>query len=205
MKKDKSGLLKKRLGELVDGERQKFSISDGSYIRKEFFGKYDELRSLVENMSDEDLAKLRRGGHDPQKVFNAFKKAQESKNRPTVILAQTIKGYGLGEAGEGRNITHQQKKLNEDELIHFRDRFDIPISDEEVAKAPFYNPGDDSEEIKYLLERRKKLGGFLPKRNREKTGFKMPDPGCLRRIVQRFGKTRSCHHNGSGSAYFRNC
>ncbi len=188
LKKDKSGLLKKRLGELVDGERQKFSISDGSYIRKEFFGKYDELRSLVENMSDGDLAKLRRGGHDPQKVFNAFKKAQESKNRPTVILAQTIKGYGLGEAGEGRNITHQQKKLNEDELIHFRDRFDIPISDEEVAKAPFYHPGDDSDEIKYLLERRKELGGFLPKRNREKTGFELPDPGVYDELFKGSGK-----------------
>ncbi len=188
LKKDKSGLLKKRLGELVDGERQKFSISEGSYIRKEFFGKYDELRSLVKNMSDEDLAKLRRGGHDPLKVFNAFKKAQESKNMPVVILAQTIKGYGLGEAGEGRNITHQQKKLNEDELIHFRDRFDIPISDEEVAKAPFYYPGDDSEEIKYLLEQRKKLGGFLPKRNREKSGFKMPDSGVFEELFKGSGK-----------------
>ena len=180
LEKDKNGILKKRLGELVDGERQKYSISGGDYIRKNFFGKYDELRKMVKDMSDEDLAKLRRGGHDPLKVFNAFKKAVENKGAPTVILAQTIKGYGLGEAGEGRNITHQQKKLNEEELIHFRDRFNIPISDEEVAEAPFYHPGEDSEEIKYLLDHRKKLGGFLPKRNRQKTTFKMPDHKSFR-------------------------
>ncbi len=188
LKKDKSGLLKKRLGELVDGQRQKFSIAGGDYIRKEFFGKYEELHNLVENMSDEELAKLRRGGHDPQKVYNAFKKATENKDSPTVILAQTIKGYGLGEAGEGRNITHQQKKLNEDELIHFRDRFNIPISDEEVSEAPFYHPGEDSEETKYLLEHRKELGGFLPKRNRQKTTFKMPDPKVFDEFFKGSGK-----------------
>lgn len=176
LEKDKSGLLKKRLVELVDGQRQKFSISGGDYIRKEFFGKYDELHDLVQNMSDEELAKLRRGGHDPLKVFNAYKKAYESENTPTVILAQTIKGYGLGEAGEGRNITHQQKKLNEDELFHFRDRFDIPVSDKEIANASFYHPGNESKEIKYLFEQRKTLGGFLPKRNRQKESFQMPAP-----------------------------
>jgi pyruvate dehydrogenase E1 component len=113
---------------------------------------------MVKEMSDKDLAKLGRGGHDPSKVFNAYKKAVDSKGSPTVILAQTIKGYGLGEAGEGRNITHQQKKLNEEELIHFRDRFNIPISDEDLAEAPFYHPGEDSEEIKYLLKTPKTTG-----------------------------------------------
>jgi pyruvate dehydrogenase E1 component len=188
LKKDKNGILKKRLGELVDGERQKFSISAGDYIRKEFFGKYDELKALVKNLSDEELVKLRRGGHDPQKVFNAYKRAVETKNMPVVILAQTVKGYGLGEAGEGRNITHQQKKLNEEELIHFRDRFDIPISDEDVAQAPFYRPDEKSDEIKYLLERRKKLHGFLPKRNRGKAKFKMPQPKVFDELFRSSGK-----------------
>jgi pyruvate dehydrogenase E1 component len=176
LEKDKNGLLKKRLGELVDGERQKFSVSDGAYIRREFFGKSKELLAMVEDWTDEELTQLRRGGHDPQKVYNAYKKAQESKGAPYVILAQTIKGYGLGEAGEGRNVTHQQKKMNEDELIQFRNRFNIPLSDEELANAPFYKPADDSEEIRYMKERRKKLGGFLPKRNKTKNhSFKMPD------------------------------
>ncbi len=175
LEKDKKGILKKRLGEMVDGERQRYAISDGEYIRKEFFGKYDELHAMVENMSDEELEKLRRGGHDPVKVYNAYKMAQENKNKPYVILAETIKGYGLGEAGEGRNVTHQQKKLNEEELIHFRDRFNIPISDEEIATAPFYKPDENSKEIKYLKERRKKLGGFMPQRNTEKKPFDMPD------------------------------
>ncbi len=188
LEKDKNGILKKRLGELVDGERQKYSISGGDYIREKFFGKYDELRKMVKDMSDEDLAKLRRGGHDPLKVFNAYKKAVENKGAPTVILAQTIKGYGLGEAGEGRNITHQQKKLNEQELIHFRDRFNIPISDDEIAEAPFYHPGEDSEEIKYMLEHRKKLGGFLPKRQRRNTTFTMPDPKVFDEFLKGSGK-----------------
>jgi len=188
LKKDKSGVLKKRLGELVDGERQKYSISDGDYIRKEFFGKYEELHDLVKNRSNEELAKLRRGGHDPLKVFNAYKKAQENTNNPTVVLAQTIKGYGLGEAGEGRNITHQQKKLNEEELMHFRDRFDIPVSNEEVAQAGFYHPGMESDEIKYLLDQRIKLGGFLPKRNRQKTKFKMPASKVFDEFIKGSGK-----------------
>ncbi|MFO7658343.1 MAG: pyruvate dehydrogenase (acetyl-transferring), homodimeric type [Bacteroidales bacterium] len=175
LKKDKTGLLKKRLGELVDGQRQKFSIADGKYIRKEFFGKYDKLLALVENLSDDEITKLRRGGHDPLKVFNAYKAAVENEGSPTVILAQTIKGYGLGEAGEGRNITHQQKKLNEEELKQFRDRFNIPVSDEGLAKAPFYKPADDSDEIKYLKKQREKLGGFIPFRNTKQAKFTMPE------------------------------
>jgi pyruvate dehydrogenase E1 component len=162
--KDKSGLLIKRMEEIVDGEYQKYSVEPGSYTRKHFFGKYPELLKLVNHMTDEQITKLLRGGHDPIKVFTAYKAAAQCKGQPTVILAKTIKGYGLGEAGEGRNITHQQKKLNEKELREFKKRFDIPISDEEIVDTPFYRPGPDTPEIKYLLERRKALGGFLPNR-----------------------------------------
>ena len=164
LEKDESGLLIQRMQEVVDGQYQKYTVSDGSYIRKDFFGKYPEVEELVKNLSDEQLRKLRRGGHDPEKVYAAYKSATENKGSPTVILAQTIKGYGLGEAGEGRNITHQQKKLNEEELKEFRSRFGIPISDDDVSGVPFYKPSEDSPEIKYLKERRKKLGGFIPQR-----------------------------------------
>jgi len=162
--KDENGLLVKRMGEALDGDYQKYSVSDGEYIRRHFFGRYPELLEMVKDLSDEQLQKLRRGGHDPEKIYPAFKAAVENEGSPTVILAKTIKGYGLGEAGEGRNVTHQQKKLNEDELREFRRRFNIPISDEDVAKAPFYRPPDDSPEMKYLRERRRELGGFLPQR-----------------------------------------
>jgi pyruvate dehydrogenase E1 component len=136
----------------------------GSYIREHFFGKYPELLKLVENYSDEKLTKLRRGGHDPEKVYAAYKAAVEHKGQPTVILAKTIKGYGLGEAGEGRNIAHNNKKLNEEELYEFRTRFGIPISDDQVASAPFYKPPENSAEMKYLRERREALGGYVPSR-----------------------------------------
>jgi pyruvate dehydrogenase E1 component len=162
--KDKSGLLIKRMGEAVDGDFQKYTVEAGSYIRKHFFGKYAELLHLVDGMSDEQLTRLVRGGHDPRKVYAAYKAAVDHKGGPTVILAKTVKGYGLGEAGEGRNISHQQKKMNEKELREFRARFDIPIRDEDVVETPFYRPPKDSPEIKYLLDRRKKLGGFVPKR-----------------------------------------
>ncbi len=161
---DKTGLLIKRMNESIDGESQNFITHDGKYIRKNFFGKYPELLTLVEKYSDEQLEKMKRGGHDPEKVYAAYKAAVEHKDAPTVILAKTVKGYGLGEAGEGKNITHQQKKLNEDELREFRTRFSIPISDDEVVKAPFYRPSEDSAEIRYLKERRKALGGYIPKR-----------------------------------------
>src|SRR5262249_10624696 len=143
---------------------QRYTVSNGAYIREHFFGKYPELLQLVEHMSDEQLRKLSRGGHDPEKVFAAYKAAVEHKGAPTVILAHTIKGYGLGELRQGRNITHQQKKLNEDELGQFRTRFNTPISDEEVAMAPFYKPPHESRELEYLRQRRKELGGFLPAR-----------------------------------------
>ncbi len=161
---DKDGILVKRMTDALDGDYQKYSVASGEYIRSHFFGTDPRLQEMVKNLSDTELQKLRRGGHDPEKIFPAFKEAVENTGSPTVILAKTIKGYGLGEAGEGRNITHQQKKLNEDELKLFKKRFDIPISDEDVSRAPFYKPSKDSPEVKYIKERREELGGYLPKR-----------------------------------------
>lgn len=161
---DTDGLLVKRMEEAVDGMYQKYSVEDGAYIREDFFGTHPQLLKLVEHLNDDDLRRLGRGGHDPDKVYAAYKAAVEHEGAPTVILAKTIKGYGLGEAGEGKNITHQQKKLNEEELSRFRTRFGIPISDEDVAKAPFYRPPDDSPETIYLHERRKALNGYIPSR-----------------------------------------
>ena len=162
--KDTDGLLVRRMGEVVDGESQKYSTSDGAYVREHFFGKYPELTEMVANLSDEELRRLRLGGHDPSKVYAAFKAAVEHTGSPTVILARTIKGYGVGESGEGRNITHQQKKLNQDELIEFRTRFGIPLSDDEAREATFYRPPEGSPELVYLQEHRAKLGGPLPTR-----------------------------------------
>jgi pyruvate dehydrogenase E1 component len=162
--KDEDGILVKRMNELIDGEVQKYYVEGGKFLRENFWGKYPELAKMVEHYTDEQLGKMRRGGHDAEKVYAAYKAAFEHKGAPTVILARTVKGYGLGEAGEGKNITHQQKKLNEEELKRFRTRFGIPLSDEEVIDAPFYKPGEESIEIKYLKEKREKLNGFLPKR-----------------------------------------
>src|SRR5439155_10282230 len=146
LENDDSGLLVKRMNEVVDGEMQKYCVESGAYIRKSFFGKYPDLLELVKDLSDDDLRRLTRGGHDPVKVYAAYKAAVEHTGSPTVILAHTIKGYGTGASGEGQNITHQQKDLNEDELKEFRARFNIPISDDEVAETPFYKPADDSRE-----------------------------------------------------------
>ena len=165
LRRDTTGLLEKRMGEVVDGEFQTYITKDGAYIRKNFFGRYPELLDLVSHLSDEDLLRLRRGGHDPKKVYNAYKVAVESTGQPTLILAHTIKGYGLGEAGEGRNITHQQKKLNEQEMLHFRSRFEIPIPEETAHHASFYRPPADSPEISYMHERRRQLGGYVPYRS----------------------------------------
>ncbi|TVQ37117.1 MAG: pyruvate dehydrogenase (acetyl-transferring), homodimeric type [Spirochaetaceae bacterium] len=172
--RDKDGLLVKRMNELVDGQLQKYTVAGGAYIRKNFFGQDERLLKMVESYSDEQLEKLRRGGHDPLKVYNAYYQATRSEKVPTVILAQTIKGYGLGEAGEGRNVTHQQKKLNEEELRHFRSRFGIPISDEELKDAPFYAFPEQSEEARYLKARRDELGGYLPHRSVKGTALKEP-------------------------------
>jgi pyruvate dehydrogenase E1 component len=153
------------MAEVVDGEWQTYVTKDGAYFRKNFFGKYPELLDLVAHLSDEQLMRLKRGGHDPKKVYNAYKAAVENTGAPTLILAHTIKGYGLGEAGEGRNITHQQKKLNEAEIAHFRSRFEIPIPDEAARNASFYRPPDDSPEMAYLHERRRLMGGYTPSRD----------------------------------------
>jgi pyruvate dehydrogenase E1 component len=161
---DSEGLLAKRLGEIVDGEWQRFRVESGGYMRQHLFGSDPRLLKLVEHYSDDQLKKLRLGGHDPLKVYAAYHAAVRHKGSPTVILAHTIKGYGLGEAGEGKNITHQQKKLNEDELRAFRSRFGIPVSDEDIEKVGFYRPPDDSIEIRYMKDRRRVLGGELPHR-----------------------------------------
>jgi pyruvate dehydrogenase E1 component len=161
---DKEGLLARRMGEIVDGQYQKYAVESGAYFREHFFGTDPRLLDMVKHLSDDQLKKLRLGGHDPVKVYNAYKAAVEHKGQPTVILARTIKGYGLGEAGEGKNITHQQKKLNESDLRSFRTRFGIPVSDDEIADAPFYRPPEDSDELQYLRERRKALGGYVPVR-----------------------------------------
>jgi len=164
LERDTEGLLVKRMGEVVDGEYQKLVVSSGDYVRQFFFGSDPRLLKLVEPLPDEALRRLRLGGHDPRKVYAAYKAAFEHKGGPTVILARTIKGYGLGEAGEGKNVTHQQKKLNEDELREFRSRFGIPLSDGDISDVPFYRPPDDSEEINYLKARREALGGYTPQR-----------------------------------------
>lgn len=184
LENDKFGLLVKRMNEIIDGESQKYIVEGGAYIRKHFWGKYPELLEMVKNLSDEQLEKMKRGGHDPEKVYAAFKAAVETQGQPTVILAKTVKGYGLGEAGEGKNITHQQKKLNEAELKEFRTRFGIPISDAEIAKAPFYKPPEDSPEIKYIKERRRKLGGFLPERKVEAPKLIEPDETIFKEFYE---------------------
>jgi pyruvate dehydrogenase E1 component len=161
---DDQGRLVERMNEVVDGQLQKYVVESGAYIREHFFGTSPELLRLVEHLSDEQLHRLNRGGHDPEKVYAAYAAATAHKGAPSVVLAMTIKGYGLGEAGEGRNVTHQQKKLNEEELRAFRARFGVPIGDEEIEAAPFYRPPEDAPEIKYLRERREQLGGFVPAR-----------------------------------------
>ena len=171
---DHEGLLVKRMGEIVDGQWQKYSAETGAYFREHFFGVDPRLLDMVKHLSDEQLARLRLGGHDPQKVYAAYQAAVNHKGSPTVILARTIKGYGLGEAGEGKNITHQQKKLNEDELRRFRSRFGIPVSDEEIAEAPFYRPTDDSQEIQYIHRQRERLGGYVPRRTVAVESIKAP-------------------------------
>ncbi|HVT59468.1 MAG TPA: pyruvate dehydrogenase (acetyl-transferring), homodimeric type [Thermoanaerobaculia bacterium] len=171
---DSTGLLIQRMNEAVDGEYQKYVVEPGAYVRREFFGKYPELQKLVETFTDDRLRGLRRGGHDPAKVHAAFKAAVEHRGSPTVILAKTVKGYGMGEAGEGKNVTHQQKKLNDEELRFFRDRFDIPITDADLHETPFYRPPEDSEEIQYLKERRRALGGPVPSRRVRSERLAMP-------------------------------
>ena len=185
---DDKGLLVKRMEEAVDGDYQKYSVEPGSYTRKHFFGKYPELLDMVNHLTDDQIHKLLRGGHDPQKVYAAYKAAVDHKGSPTVILAKTVKGYGLGEGGEGRNVTHQQKKLNERELREFRARFDIPLADEEVVETPFYRPPLDSPETQYVLGRRKQLGGFIPQRNVKVPALKLPDASDYSELLKGSGQ-----------------
>jgi pyruvate dehydrogenase E1 component len=183
--KDDKGLLVKRMNEVVDGQYQKYVVMPGGYIREHFFGGDPELTEMIAHLSDEKLKKLKRGGHDPEKVFAAYDAAMKCHGKPTVIIAKTIKGYGLGEVGEGRNVTHQQKKLNEDELRAFRSRFGIPISDDEVAKAPFYRPPEDSEEMRYLRDRRQALGGYVPSRPKQGPLLKTPSLDDYRPFIEK--------------------
>ncbi|MCU0770165.1 MAG: pyruvate dehydrogenase (acetyl-transferring), homodimeric type [Verrucomicrobia bacterium] len=185
---DTSGLLVRRMEEAVDGDYQKYSVEPGSYTRKHFFGKYPELLKLVNHLTDAQIQKLLRGGHDSRKVYAAYKAAVEHRGGPTVILAKTIKGYGLGEAGEGRNISHQQKKMNEKELREFRARFDIPISDEVIADTPFYRPPEGSPEQKYLMQRRRALGGFLPERRVATEVIETPPLDAFAELAKGSGK-----------------
>src|SRR5262245_41324163 len=177
--KDHDGVLAKRMGEIVDGQYQKYAVESGAYFREHFFGADPRLLDMVKHLSDDELKRLRLGGHDPVKVYNAFKNAVETKGRPTVVLARTIKGYGMGEAGEGKNVTHQQKKMNEADLRSFRTRFGIPISDEQIAETPFYKPAEDSPELQYIRERRKTLGGSVPQRSVRVEPLKVPLDGVF--------------------------
>ncbi len=162
--KDSRGLLRRVMEECVDGEYQNFKAKGGAYTRENFFGKYPELKAMVANLSDDEIWGLNRGGHDARKVFAAYWAASQHRGQPTVILAKTVKGFGMGKAGEGQMVSHQQKKLSDEDLIVFRDRFNIPISDEALSKLPFFKPADDSPELNYMRERRKSLGGYLPSR-----------------------------------------
>ncbi|MFI0375093.1 MAG: pyruvate dehydrogenase (acetyl-transferring), homodimeric type, partial [Candidatus Thiodiazotropha sp.] len=172
--RDKNGILLKRMEECVDGDYQAYKAKGGAYTREHFFGKYPELDDMVANMTDEDIWRLNRGGHDPHKVYAAYAEAMSHKGQPTVILAKTVKGYGMGVAGEGQNITHSQKKMGEAALKAFRDRFNIPISDDQIGAAPFYKPPTDSPEMQYMHQRRQDLGGFLPQRRTKVESLQVP-------------------------------
>ena len=185
---DKDGLLKKRMEECVDGEYQNFKAKGGAYTRKHFFGKYPELREMVSAMSDSDIWRLNRGGHDPHKVYAAYAAATSHKGQPSVVLAKTVKGYGMGDAGEGQNITHQQKSMDVEALKAFRSRFDLPISDKEVENLSFYKPPADSPEIQYMEERRKNLGGHLPARRRKGNALKVPALSAFSNVLASSGE-----------------
>ena len=172
---DTDGLLQQRMDEAVDGEYQNYKAKGGGFTREHFFGTHPELLKMVERLSDDDIMRLNRGGHDPLKVYNAYHAAVTHKGSPTVILAKTVKGYGMGDAGESENITHQVKKLSKEELKDFRNRFDIPISDGAIEMVPYYRPPVDSAEMEYIQEKRKELGGFIPRRVEAKVRFEVPE------------------------------
>ncbi|MFT4720064.1 MAG: pyruvate dehydrogenase E1 component [Candidatus Azotimanducaceae bacterium] len=188
LEKDKLGLLQQRMDEAIDGEYQNYKSRSGAYTREHFFGKYPELLKLVEDMTDDDIYRLNRGGHDPYKVYAAYAAASKHKGQPTVILAKTVKGYGLGPAGEAQNISHSVKKLDIEALKSFRDRFDIPLPDSELEKIPYYRPAPDSPEMRYLRARREALGGPLPSRNPDFDALKVPDLGSLESVTRGTGE-----------------
>jgi pyruvate dehydrogenase E1 component len=172
--KDKDGLLRKRMEEVVDGEYQNYKAKGGAYTREHFFGAYPELEAMVSNMSDDDIWRLNRGGHDSHKIYAAYQAATQHTGQPSVVLAKTVKGYGMGDSGEALNISHQQKKMDEESIRLFRNRFKIPVPNEDLVELPYYHPGEDSVEVKYMHERRKALGGFLPQRRVESTPLQVP-------------------------------
>ncbi|MGZ5100422.1 MAG: pyruvate dehydrogenase (acetyl-transferring), homodimeric type [Usitatibacter sp.] len=187
---DNDGLLLKRMEEAVDGEYQKFKSRDGAYVREHFFGKYPELKARVANMSDEDIWRLNRGGHDPHKVYAAYAAAVKHKGQPTVILAKTVKGYGMGAVGEGKNIAHQQKKMPIEALRQFRDRFNIPIPDDRLAEIPYYKPAEDAPEMKYLRELREQRRGSIPQRRRKSTKLAVPKLETFKALLEPTGEGR---------------
>ncbi|MBN8480151.1 MAG: pyruvate dehydrogenase (acetyl-transferring), homodimeric type [Xanthomonadales bacterium] len=186
--RDHDGLLRKLMMETVDGEYQNCKAFGGAYTREHFFGKYPELKERVANLSDDDIWRLNRGGHDPHKVYAAYHEAVNTKGMPTVVLAKTVKGYGMGGAGESQNITHQQKKMDDAAVRAFRDRFNIPVSDADLPSVPYYHPGKDSPEVQYLLERRKALGGFLPQRRRKSASLAAPELPVLDVLLKSSGE-----------------
>ncbi len=182
--RDKQELLRKVMMETLDGDYQAYKANDGAFVRKHFFGKHPELLKMVESMSDEDIWRLNRGGHDPQKVYAAYHRAVNTVGQPTVMLVKTVKGYGMGKIGEGKNTAHQTKKLQDEDIKAFRDRFNIPIPDSELPKIPFYKPADDTPEMQYLHERRKALGGYLPKRRPQaEESLKVPDLSTFQAVL----------------------
>jgi len=185
---DHDGLLQQRMEEAVDGEYQAFKAHGGDYTRKHFFAKYPELEKMVAGMSDYDIYRLNRGGHDPHKVYAAYHAAANHTGQPTVILAKTVKGYGMGEAGEGQNITHQQKKMGENALRRFRDHYEIPIPDEQLKQTPFYKPDDDAPEMRYLHERRQALGGYMPVRYERAPALEVPQLSAFDALLKDSGE-----------------
>lgn len=185
--RDTDGLMQKRMEECVDGDYQGYKANDGAYVREHFFGQYPELKKRVEQLSDDEIWRLNRGGHDAQKVFAAYAEAVDHKGGPTVVLAKTVKGYGMGAAGEGLNITHQQKKMSIEQLRAFRDRFSIPVSDENITEVPFYRPADDSPEIQYLRKQREALGGYLPARSSAFDPLPIPPLSAFSGLTEKLG------------------
>jgi len=185
--KDKDCLLQNRMAEIVDGDYQNYKAKDGAFVREHFFNS-PELKAMVAHMSDDDIWRLNRGGHDPHKVYAAYKKASDHKGQPTVILTKTVKGYGMGEAGEGQNTTHSQKKMDADALATFAERFNIPLNDEQIAKAEYYKPAADSEEMQYMHAQRKKLGGYLPSRTHLAAPLEVPELSTFSALLEGSGE-----------------